>query len=654
MRPAVSAVLGWLAVVLSAWSGQEPPRQVPPTFRTGIDIVQLDVSVLDRSRRPVRGLTAADFTVLADGEPRPIVAFRSIDLAPPRQMVPTGSIVIAPDVATNALPDGRLIVILLDQSTRTGYPAVLAKRTASAVVEAMAPGDLAAVLHTNRGIPQNFTSDPERLLEAINSSALGTVLPGARDDFERGECQCGVCSLEAITSIARALQREPQRRKTVLFVGERIALYPSQNDACNVYLKPKTDEMLRAVHLGNVSVHAIDPSGLETTAPGAEVRVPGRFAAAVERANRAVLLHRQNTLRELAHQTGGRAVLNTNAPAVSIRDILDESSSYYLLAFQTPIRPTDSGFHPITVKVNRRGVEVRTRRGYYGPSQSPTPATAAALSLEDLRGLLPQSGLPLTMAAAAFAIPGRSETAILIAAGVRREASNDRAEARAAGDSAIESSRIGQVEVLAGVFPVEGTGAEWHRQRFDLPPGTGQSGGFRFEALSRLDVKPGRYELRVGVRHAASAHTGTVHAYVDVPDFADEPVSLSGVVISEPGAVTATPRDAVGGIIPDIPTASREFFQDDEPSALVRVYQRQRDAAAVVTVLLQITGADSRRMVERMVTLQPSDFEIDHRADIRLELPVDRFAPGEYLLTVEAGRAGATARRHVRFRVNSR
>ena len=653
MRPAVSAVLGWLAVVFPAWSGQEPPRQLPPTFRTAIDIVQLDVSVLDRSRRPVRGLTAADFTVLTDGQPRPIVAFGSIDLKPPRQVVPTGLIAIAPDVATNALPDGRLIVILLDQSTRTGYPTVLAKRTAAAVVEAMAPGDLAAVLHTNRGIPQNFTSDPARLLEAINSSALGTVLPGARDDFERGECQCGVCSLEAITSIARALQREPQRRKTVLFVGERIALYPSQKDACNVYLKPKTDEMLRAVHLANVSVHAIDPSGLETTAPGAEVRVPGRSAAAVERANRAQLLHRQNTLRELAHQTGGRAVLNTNAPAVSIRDILDESSSYYLLAFQTSIRPTDSGFHPITVKVNRRDVEVRTRRGYYGSSQSPAPATAA-LSVEDLRGLLPQSGLPLTLAAAAFAIPGRSGTAVVIAAGVRREASTDPTEARSAGDSAIEASRIGQVEVLAGVFPVEGTGAEWHRQRLDLPPGIGQSGAFRFEALSRLDVKPGRYELRVGVRHSASAHTGTVHAYVDVPDFADEPVSLSGVVISKPGAVTATPRDALGGIIPDVPTASREFFQDDEPSAFVRVYQRQRDAAAATNVSLRISDTASRAVVERTATLQPSDFEIDHRADIRLELPVDRLAPGEYLLTVEAVRRGATARRHVRFRVSPR
>ena len=60
-------------------------RQNPPsalqTFRTGVDIVQVDVSVLDRDRRPVRGLAAADFTILEDGQERPVVAFSAVDSA---------------------------------------------------------------------------------------------------------------------------------------------------------------------------------------------------------------------------------------------------------------------------------------------------------------------------------------------------------------------------------------------------------------------------------------------------------------------------------------------------------------------------------------------------------------------------------------------
>jgi hypothetical protein len=87
---------------------QPAPAQLPP-FRVGVDALQLDVSVLDRNRRPVRGLTAADFTVLEDGKPSRIVAFSAVESA--GSAGATGSAPAAPidtvpaDVIDNELTD---------------------------------------------------------------------------------------------------------------------------------------------------------------------------------------------------------------------------------------------------------------------------------------------------------------------------------------------------------------------------------------------------------------------------------------------------------------------------------------------------------------------------------------------------------------------
>lgn len=68
----------WLTAFLTA---QRTPQ---PTFRSGVELVQFDVTVLDRNRKPVEGLNVADFTVRDNGEVRPIVAFTPVTFLPQR------------------------------------------------------------------------------------------------------------------------------------------------------------------------------------------------------------------------------------------------------------------------------------------------------------------------------------------------------------------------------------------------------------------------------------------------------------------------------------------------------------------------------------------------------------------------------------------
>ena len=74
-RPAVVAV----SFVAAALGSGLLAQQVPPTFRAIAEAVVIDASVLDRNRQPVRGLIAADFTILEDGQPQPIRTFKEID-----------------------------------------------------------------------------------------------------------------------------------------------------------------------------------------------------------------------------------------------------------------------------------------------------------------------------------------------------------------------------------------------------------------------------------------------------------------------------------------------------------------------------------------------------------------------------------------------
>ena len=171
MRRIATLVAVAMVLIAARPHAQTPAAQA--TFKGGTDLVQVDVSVLDGKRRPVRGLTAADFTVFEDGKPREIQAFSEVYL-PDRVRADVAAWVhdVPSDVALNrvAEEEGRLVLILLDRTIPTGEPSTRAKRIAEAAVKELGPDDLAAVLSTSNGANQNLTSDRTRLLRAINES----------------------------------------------------------------------------------------------------------------------------------------------------------------------------------------------------------------------------------------------------------------------------------------------------------------------------------------------------------------------------------------------------------------------------------------------------------------------------------------------------
>jgi hypothetical protein len=135
----------------------EPPAQ-QPVFRVGADVIRLDVSVLDKDRKPIHGLTSEDFTVVEEGKPQRVVAVAEIDAAA-NDPAPTAWMRhVATDVANNDLADqigdGRLFAIVLDDVNIPwdDLDIIMAARgIARDVIDRLGPSDVGAVVFPRDG-----------------------------------------------------------------------------------------------------------------------------------------------------------------------------------------------------------------------------------------------------------------------------------------------------------------------------------------------------------------------------------------------------------------------------------------------------------------------------------------------------------------------
>jgi len=139
-------------------------------------------------------------------------------------------------------------------------------------------------------------------------------------------------------------------------------------------------QLLDTANRYNASFYPVDPRGLPAfDYPMGPVAPP---PLAVDSAH---LRGRIETLRTLAENTDGIAVVNNNDLDKGLKRIADDLTSYYLLGYYTSNTKLDGQFRRITVRVKRPGVEVRARRGYRAPTEKEVNAarTAAAAPVPD-------------------------------------------------------------------------------------------------------------------------------------------------------------------------------------------------------------------------------------------------------------------------------
>ncbi len=635
-RVALSVVRLTAAVLAAAAlvSGQDARPQ--PRFRGGVDLVMVDVSVLDPDRQPVRGLFRDRFTVLEDGEPRAIVAFSEVEV-PGADALPTGWMRdVSPDVKTNGSAGSRLFVLLLDDA-QIGTVPYLNLRTRAIghyFVDRLGPDDMAAIVFTkNNRNAMDFTSDRARLHAMIEEfhGGGGGGMGWLFNNY----------STSVIRSLTKYLAEIRDRRKAIVYVSPGVPGAASATG--DSMLRADLADTLRDARLANVTVYPVNPSGLRSLdldAVGEAIRGRDEGADLMQTARTAMndawdrMNEEGDHLEALASNTGGFVVGRSNAFAEGVSQIFRESASYYLVGFAPPI-PPDGKSRRLQVHVDYPGAIVNARTGYSEP-KPPKPGKEPAPTSKAMSGLLPAADLPIRAVATPFAIANRKQAAVVVTLGLQRPVP--------------EEAMREEVRLLVAAFDPEGRRRASRSLNGTVALRPVGSRTARYEVVGRIDLDPGRYQMRVSAESLSLGKTGSVYFELVVPDFRKEPVSLSGVVLEADPPLPSAGHDALSGIAPAVPTTQREFV-GHEGRAFVRVYRNEKDQEAPVRLVTRIVDERGDPVLEQAYALEAQEFDALRAADYSVDLPVTTLAPGPYLLTFEATLGEHVARRHVRFSV---
>jgi len=694
-----SALLGVTGAAPSA--RQDPSRQQTPTFHAGVDVVQLDVTVLGKDHLPVRGLALGDFTVKVDGHVQTLAALHEVDLDDPPPPPAAWMRDVTPDVTTNTQQTDRLVVIVVDDALIPLDPFIVrnTKATLDHIIDKLGPSDLTSIVFTadNRRA-QDFTHDRAALHAAVTDLAPGFATWTFGTDgggTVNSDNHYYWSSMKTVRAVAESLEAQSNQRKILIWVGPGIPMnvedlvpfrgtppvtrrqmVPGQQPDMNPHV-PGPDtviwQVLNDLYLdaqrANVAIYPVDVGGVD----GLETYIRDETFTTLG-SNAAIVAHKEarlsiDFLEQTAANTGGHAIVRTNDPAAGVDEIFRENGSYYLLGF-TPSNPKQDGAsRRLEVTVDRPGVEVHARSHYYAGKPEPAGAAHGARTAETpeaqalataVGGLLPASELPLGVTLAPFAAPGRLAATVTIAMSVQQPIIASDAQ-----------HLTGRTELQISAFTPEGDPRGTQRSTATVRLAPGASGDASYDVLGRIDLVPGRYSLRLAAHDAEAGKTGAVSANLVVPDFAAEALSLSGVVVSRLPATPSAPADLFSDLLPIVPTADRRFERTDRVEAFLRVYQGGGKPPGNVSIAVRIVDghdgidvSDTRPLAASAFATPPAaptgrgSAKADDRpelvlraADLRYPVPLDRLAPGDYLLVFEATQGGATIQRNIRFSV---
>jgi VWFA-related protein len=400
---------------------QAAPEPAPqqPTFKAGVNFVRVDVIVTDR-RGEVADLRQEDFELMEDGKPQKIESFKLIDVTTgvaPGGAQPRAIRDSADEEAEAARDDVRLFAVFLDDYHVRRENSMRVRETLAAFVEnQLQPLDMIGLMYPLTPVADVLlTRDRDAVARALRQfdGRKYNYTPRNQAEEQYVHYPTGVAeqirnevTMSALEGLVIHLGGLREGRKAVILVSEGFSAtlppeaqdqdatipgmgLPGQPVSSNSSLQTSSDffarsalqqdlrEITTLANRYNTTIYALDPRGLAASEFGLDRNVRGVT-------DRASLEATLDTLHQLADETDGRAIVNSNDLDRGLRQVVRDSSAYYLLGYSSQA-PADGKFHDIKVRVKRSGVDVRARRGFWGftaadMARATAPAKTAPLS----------------------------------------------------------------------------------------------------------------------------------------------------------------------------------------------------------------------------------------------------------------------------------
>lgn len=455
------------------------------------------------------------------------------------------------------------------------------------VDEQMQPGDLVAVVRTGSGIGalQQFTSDKRLLYAAIErirwntNSRVGvnsftpiepnhreqlngvtdltgeaktvTDIQGISEERENDAAQqsfnedvFAVGTLGAVSFIVRGLRQLPGRKAVMLF-SEGFELYrevPGLKGASggsakvvNTRLAAAFERLVDQANRSDVVIYSVDPRGVENTAITAQDNLNDlveneSYVPLIEN-RRQKLLETQQSLRSLADQTGGFAVINNNNINKGIERVLNDQKGYYLVGYQPDdeiFDPEKRRFNKLIVKLKNPDLRVRYRSGFFGIRDGVEKQKSDSARLIDaLASPFAANGIELRLTSL-FADEGGAQP-------VMRSLIHIKADDLKFVEDA-DGWRKAQFEVVAMTFGENGepVGEIINNKHTIRSRPEKLQDNLKNGLVANISIpvkKPGAYQMRIAIRDEQSGRIGSASQFIEVPDLKKKRLALSGVLL---------------------------------------------------------------------------------------------------------------------------